>query len=137
MNYLNEVNLLNRYAYQYYTLDAPEISDAEYDQRYQTLQEYELAHPDEVVSFSPTQRVGDRLLAGFTKEEHDIPMLSLENAFTDEDITKFFKKISSIKTQHTTPLDFCCEPKLDGLAISLIYQDGVLVKALTRGGGGR
>lgn len=135
MNYLNEVALLNQYAYQYYTLDAPEISDDEYDQRYRALQEYELAHPDEVVSYSPTQRVGDRLLAGFNKEVHGLPMLSLENAFSDDDLTKFFKKITSIKTEHTTPLEFCCEPKLDGLAVSLMYRDGVLVKALTRGDG--
>lgn len=135
MNYLNEVSLLNQYAYKYYTLDDPEISDAEYDQRYQALLAYEESHPDEVVPYSPTQRIGDKLLAGFSKETHGQPMLSLENAFSDDDLAKFFKKIADIKTDHTTPLDFCCEPKLDGLAVSLIYQGGVLVKALTRGDG--
>lgn len=127
LSYQELVAQLNHYAYQYYTLDNPEISDSEYDKLYRELQAYELVHPEEVVPYSPTQRIGDKLLAGFTTEKHARPMLSLENAFSEEEVTKFYTGLDQYS--------YCCEPKLDGLAVSLIYKDGILVKALTRGDG--
>lgn len=125
---------LNEHNYQYYVLDDPTISDAEYDQLFQQLKKLETEHPELITSDSPTQRVGAQPLKAFAEVQHHIPMLSLENAFTDEDVLAFDQRIHDrLKTE--TSIEYICEPKLDGLAVSIRYENGVLVRAATRGDG--
>jgi DNA ligase (NAD+) len=126
--------LLNHHSYQYYVLDTPEIPDAEYDRLYRELQQLEQQHPDLVTSDSPTQRVGDKPLAAFSQVKHEVPMLSLDNVFSDEELNDFYRRVQS-KLDSDIEIEFAAEPKLDGLAVSLIYQHGVLVQAGTRGDG--
>lgn len=126
--------LLRRYNYQYYVLAQPTVPDAEYDRKFQELVALEQAHPELVTSDSPTQRVGGEPIAAFKQVKHAIPMLSLENAFSEEDLQAFVRSIQE-RLGTTDELEFSCEPKLDGLAISLIYEQGVLVRAATRGDG--
>ena len=117
----------------YYVLDAPEISDFAYDQLMQALLELEAAYPGLVTPDSPTQRVGGRPAAGFAPVRHAQPMLSLANAFSDEDFADFDRRVSE-RVGHS-PVAYVAETKLDGLAINLTYEDGVLVRAATRGDG--
>jgi DNA ligase (NAD+) len=117
----------------YYVLDDPEIPDAEYDRLFRELQELELTHPSLITPDSPTQRVGAKPLPSFEEVEHAIPMLSLGNAFSEEEVKNFGKRISNRLS--VTDIQFVAEPKLDGLAISLLYEDGLLVRAATRGDG--
>lgn len=125
---------LNDHNYRYYVLDDPIISDAEYDKLFKQLQLLEKEHPELVTSDSPTQRVGASPLKAFSQVQHTIPMLSLDNAFAEEDITAFDQRIHDrLKTDAI--IEYCCEPKLDGLAISLRYENGLLVQAATRGDG--
>ncbi len=125
---------LNEHNYRYFVLDDPTISDAEYDRLLRELQTIEQAHPEFISLDSPTQRVGAKPASKFAEVAHNIPMLSLDNAFDDEEVIAFDKRIHDrLKTNEI--IDYCGEPKLDGLAISLIYENGILIKAATRGDG--
>lgn len=124
---------LNHHNYRYYVLDDPEIPDAEYDRLFRKLQELESTHPALITTDSPTQRVGAQPLSSFDEVKHAIPMLSLGNAFSDEEVEKFGKRIAD--RLDVADIEFVAEPKLDGLAISLLYEDGMLVRAATRGDG--
>ncbi len=126
------VSMLNQYSHEYYVLDAPTVSDAEYDQLYRELQDLERIYPELIRQESPTQRVGDALIAGFSKVEHSSQMLSLDNAFSFEEIEAFDRRI---RQQVTASFDYFAELKIDGLAIALNYEDGYLVRAATRGDG--
>ncbi|MEZ2349172.1 NAD-dependent DNA ligase LigA [Caballeronia sp. RCC_10] len=124
---------LERANYAYYVLDQPELPDAEYDTLFKELQGIEAEHPALVTPDSPTQRVGGQAAEGFTPVVHDVPMLSLNNGFADEDIAAFDKRVSD--ALGVSPVQYACELKFDGLAISLRYDDGRFVQASTRGDG--
>lgn len=127
---------INRHNYRYYALDDPLISDAEYDQLMRELQQLEQQFPELITPDSPTQRVGAKPLDRFGEVHHRLPMLSLENAFSDAELKEFDRRVRArLKTDEE--LIYAAEPKLDGLAISLRYEDGVLVQAATRGDGSR
>lgn len=126
---------LRRYEYEYHVLDNPTIPDAEYDRLFHQLKALESAHPELITADSPTQRVGAKPLSGFAQIRHEIPMLSLDNAFSDEEFYAFVKRIEDRLIRLPEPLTFCCEPKLDGLAVSILYVNGVLTQAATRGDG--
>lgn len=128
------VTQLNEHNYHYYVLDAPIISDAEYDQLFRRLQSLEKEHPEYAMVDSPTQRVGAKPHAAFESIQHRAPLLSLDNAFSDEEAFAFEKRIHD-RLQNNSPLEFCCEPKLDGLAVNLTYEHGILTHAATRGDG--
>ena len=125
---------LNEHSYRYHVLEAPTIPDADYDQLYRELQQLETQYPEAITPDSPTQRVGDQPLDRFTQVTHKIPMLSLDNAFSEEELLAFDTRVKQ-RLGVTHEIDYVCEPKLDGVAISLLYQDGVLVLAATRGDG--
>ena len=125
------VELLNRYAYEYYTKDAPSVSDSEYDQLYRELVELETAHPDEVLPESPTHRVGGVVLKGFTKYQHQYPLYSLQDAFSREELEAFDQRVR----KEFPSVSYICELKIDGLSISLTYENGVLITGATRGDG--
>lgn len=125
---------LEQYSYQYYVLDQPTVPDAEYDRLFQQLQQIEAEHPELISSTSPTQRVGAKPLAKFNQVQHQIPMLSLDNAFDDESFFAFTKRIAD-NLDSSAEFTFCSEPKLDGLAVSIRYENGELVQAATRGDG--
>lgn len=125
------VELLNRYAYEYYTKDAPSVSDSEYDQLYRELVELETAHPDEILPESPTHRVGGVVLKGFTKYQHQYPLYSLQDAFSREELETFDQRVR----KEFPSISYVCELKIDGLSISLTYENGVLVTGATRGDG--
>ena len=126
---------LRRYEYEYHVLDNPTIPDAEYDRLFHQLKALEATHPELITADSPTQRVGAKPLSGFAQIRHEIPMLSLDNAFSDEEFYAFVKRIEDRLIHLPDPLTFCCEPKLDGLAVSILYVNGVLAQAATRGDG--
>lgn len=132
---------INEHNYLYYVLDAPRISDAEYDQLFQELSALEKKYPQLITPDSPTQRVGEKPAAGFPTVRHAMPMLSLDNAFSDKDIFAFGKRVRDRLQEHETKhidieqICFDCEPKLDGLAVSLRYVDGKFVQGATRGDG--
>ena len=126
---------LRRYEYEYHVLDNPTIPDAEYDRLFHQLKALESAHPELITADSPTQRVGAKPLSGFAQIRHEIPMLSLDNAFSDDEFYAFVKRIEDRLIRLPEPLTFCCEPKLDGLAVSILYVNGVLTQAATRGDG--
>ncbi|MFM2640283.1 NAD-dependent DNA ligase LigA [Vibrio chagasii] len=125
---------LHYHAVRYYVEDSPEIPDVEYDRLMQQLLKIEEENPELVTVDSPSQRVGGQPLDGFTQVTHEIPMLSLDNAFSDEDLDAFNKRMSD-RAPTANLKTFCCEPKLDGLAVSLLYVNGTLVQAATRGDG--
>jgi DNA ligase (NAD+) len=125
---------LNHHSYQYYVLDDPEIPDVEYDRMYRELQALEQQHPDLITPDSPTQRVGDQPLSHFDEVKHEIPMLSLDNVFDEDELNAFYKRILD-RLDTSADIEFAAEPKLDGLAVSLLYEDGLLVRAGTRGDG--
>ena len=124
---------LQYHNHRYYVLDDPEVPDAEYDRLFRELQKIESVHPSLVTPDSPTQRVGALPLPSFEEVEHVVPMLSLGNAFSDEEVESFGKRIAD--KLNVTDIQFVAEPKLDGLAISLLYENGLLVRAATRGDG--
>ena len=126
---------LRQYEYEYHVLDNPTVPDSEYDRLFHQLKALELEHPEFLTSDSPTQRVGAKPLSGFSQIRHEIPMLSLDNAFSDEEFNAFVKRIEDRLIVLPKPLTFCCEPKLDGLAVSILYVNGVLTQAATRGDG--
>ncbi len=132
-DYLQAVARLNRYAQAYYVYDNPEIPDAEYDRLYLELEQYESWHVDEIVADSPTQRVGGQALKEFSSVNHRVPLLSIGDIFSDEELRDFDKRMSESTGQ--SRIEYCAEPKLDGLAVSLIYKNGLLVQAATRGDG--
>lgn len=126
---------LRQYEYEYHVLDNPSVPDSEYDRLFHQLKALELEHPEFLTSDSPTQRVGAKPLSGFSQIRHEIPMLSLDNAFSDAEFNAFVKRIEDRLIVLPKPLTFCCEPKLDGLAVSILYVNGVLTQAATRGDG--
>lgn len=124
---------INEHNYRYYVLDDPLVPDAEYDRLFRELVELERAHPELITPESPTQRVGDRPLTIFPEVRHEIPMLSLENAFDEEEMTAFDNRVR--ERLDIAKVTYLAETKLDGLAISLLYADGLLTRAATRGDG--
>ncbi|QYN03445.1 NAD-dependent DNA ligase LigA [Pseudomonas protegens] len=133
---------LDQHNYRYHVLDEPSIPDAEYDRLFRELKALEAEHPELVTSDSPTQRVGSAALSAFTQVRHEIPMLSLGNAFEEVDMREFDRRVNEGLDLPAGDLfgggaavEYSCEPKLDGLAVSLLYQDGVLVRGATRGDG--
>ncbi|EJL6273402.1 NAD-dependent DNA ligase LigA [Vibrio cholerae] len=125
---------LHEHGVRYYVEDAPSIPDAEYDRLMRELLELEAAHPELMSSDSPSLRVGGRPLDAFESVVHEIPMLSLDNAFDDGELESFYRRMTD-RIQSVQHSAFCCEPKLDGLAVSLLYENGVLTRAATRGDG--
>ena len=126
--------ILNHANYQYYVLDTPDLPDAEYDRCLRELQALESEYPALITSDSPTQRVGAEPLAAFTQIRHEMPMLSLDNAFNDEEMEDFDRRIRD-RLNSSEPVEYACEPKLDGIAVSLLYRNGILERAATRGDG--
>ncbi|WP_414683393.1 DNA ligase LigA-related protein, partial [Methylophaga sp. UBA5088] len=123
---------LNHYSYQYYVLDNPEVPDSEYDRLFRELQSLEQTHPELLTADSPTQRVGGQALDKFDEVQHAIPMLSLDNVFDQQELAAFDKRVRDwLNTDKEQT--YAAEPKLDGLAISIRYENGVLVQAATRG----
>ncbi|WP_204644383.1 NAD-dependent DNA ligase LigA [Gemella haemolysans] len=127
------VSLLNKYSYDYYVEDNPQISDTEYDTLYKQLEKLEEKYPEFILENSPTQRVGDKILDEFEKITHKVPMLSLSNTFSTEDLKDFDARVS--KLVPSQDVEYICELKIDGLAISIKYENGKLVSAATRGDG--
>lgn len=125
---------IDHHSYRYHVLDAPEIPDVEYDRLFRELQELERVNPELVRPDSPTQRVGEAPVAGFESAPHRVPMLSLDNAFADEEVEDFDRRVRD-RLEIEEPVEYAVEPKLDGAAISLTYERGVLVRAATRGDG--
>ncbi|MDF2445562.1 MAG: ligA [Moraxellaceae bacterium] len=135
---------LRHHNYRYYVLDDPELPDSEYDRLFHRLRDLESRFPDLVTADSPTRRVGGEAIPAFATVKHEIPMLSLDNVFSAEEFTDFDRRardrLGDLLGQGADLLSppqitYCCEPKLDGLAISLVYEDGVLMRAATRGDG--
>lgn len=134
-NYLTQLKQQLRYhEYLYYVLDMPEISDAEYDRIMQELKNLETEHPEWITADSPTQRVGAAPLTAFKPVRYEIPMLSLDNVFDEKSYLAFDKRVHD-RLKNNSQFTFCCELKLDGLAVSLLYEQGELVQAATRGDG--
>lgn len=136
---LNELReKIHHYSYQYYALDNPTIPDAEYDRLFLELQTLEKENPSYVTSDSPTQRVGAQPLSVFSQVTHRLPMLSLDNAFSAEDLREFHRRVTERLASldiNVNEIEYACEPKLDGIAVSLVYQKGILVQGATRGDG--
>ncbi len=126
--------LLHEYNYQYHVLDAPTVPDVEYDRLFRELQQLEQQYPQLKISNSPTQRVGSEALSTFPAIEHPIPMLSLDNCFSAEELLAFNKRIHD-RLNAAEKIEYNCEPKVDGLAVSIRYEKGLLVQATTRGDG--
>ena len=125
---------LNQYNHQYYVLDNPTVPDAEYDRLMRRLQQIESQYPSLKTPDSPSLRVGGEALSSFQSVVHEIPMLSLDNAFSDEELVDFDRRVTE-RLKLTGKLAYACEPKLDGVAVSLLYRCGVLVRGATRGDG--
>ena len=125
---------LRHHEYLYHVMDAPEIPDAEYDRLMNKLKALEAEHPELITPDSPTQRVGALPLTAFEQVRHEIPMLSLDNAFDETTYLAFDKRLRE-RLKNNEEITFCCELKLDGLAVSLLYENGRLVQAATRGDG--
>src|SRR3990167_1256642 len=124
---------IRRYDYHYYVLDAPLVPDAEYDRMFQMLQQLEDAHPEWITPDSPTQRVGIAPVSMLTPFAHIQPMLSLSNVFSREELEAFMTRVGDKLACDVNALMFACEPKFDGLAVNLMYEDGRLTCAATRG----
>jgi DNA ligase (NAD+) len=125
---------LHQHSHHYYVLDNPQIPDAEYDRLFKELLELEKAHPEIASVDSPSQRVGAAPLVAFSQVRHETPMLSLDNVFSEQELLDFDQRIKS-RLNNQAELHYACEPKLDGIAVSLLYVDGVLVRGATRGDG--
>lgn len=125
-------NELNQYSYEYYVQDQPSVEDFVYDKKYQELVEIETEYPDLITPESPTQRVGGKVLEGFEKVVHDIPLYSLNDVFSKEELIAFDERV---KKAIGHAVSYCCELKIDGLSISLKYENGVFVQGATRGDG--
>ncbi|MCD8050272.1 MAG: NAD-dependent DNA ligase LigA [Clostridiales bacterium] len=122
---------LNRWNYQYYVLDAPTVSDYEYDRKLRELEELEAAHPELVTPDSPTQRVGGEAISAFAEVTHEVPLLSLQDVFEQGELTAFDQRVR----QSAESVRYVAEPKVDGLSVALEYVDGVFVRGATRGDG--
>jgi DNA ligase (NAD+) len=130
------IALIERYSQEYYEHDAPSISDAEYDQLFRELQTLEVQNPQFARRDSPTQRVGGKPVEGFAPVMHVIPMLSLDNAFSNDELLDFDRRARErLGLLETATIDYVCEPKLDGIAVAIRYERGMLVQAATRGDG--
>ena len=125
-------DLLNQYGYEYYVLDQPSVPDAEYDKLMNELIEIEESFPELKTADSPTQRIGGQVLDAFEKVQHQTSMLSLGNAFNEEDLRDFDRRVRQAVGDE---FSYVCELKIDGLAVSLRYEDGYLVLGATRGDG--
>ncbi|HCH32616.1 MAG TPA: DNA ligase [Oceanospirillaceae bacterium] len=133
---------IRQYNHQYYVLDDPTVPDAQYDRVMQQLLAIESAHPQWITTDSPSQRVGDQPLDSFQQVNHAVPMLSLDNAFNGDDLKDFDRRVrerlhKQLQSELDQVISYTCEPKLDGIAVSLTYENGVLVTAATRGDGSR
>jgi DNA ligase (NAD+) len=130
---------LNQHNHRYYVLDDPSVSDSEYDRQMRQLQDIESQYPSLRTSDSPSQRVGGEALSAFTQVRHDVAMLSLDNAFNQEELEDFDRRVKDrlnyAVLKDAPDIDYACEPKLDGVAVSLLYRDGLLVRGATRGDG--
>ncbi len=127
-------DLLHYHNHRYYVLDDPELPDSEYDKLFRELQQLESEHEHLLTQDSPTQRVGAQPLSSFTQVEHDLPMLSLGNVFSEEELSTFDQRLHD-RIDYRGDFEFCVEPKLDGLAVSLLYEEGVFIRGATRGDG--
>jgi DNA ligase (NAD+) len=127
--------LIEQYDYRYYVLDDPSVPDAEYDRLMQELRDIEAQRPELVTADSPTQRVSGQIAAGFAEVRHGVPMLSLDNAFSEDDIVAFDRRVRERLGRADQQIQYCAEPKLDGLAVSLTYRAGRFIVAATRGDG--
>ena len=134
---LNELReLIHHHSYQYYALDDPQIPDIEYDRLFKQLLTLEQQFPELVTPDSPSQRVGAIPLNAFTQVQHAVPMLSLNNAFNADELEEFNRRIvERLAFDDTHVIEYACEPKLDGIAVSLLYENGVLIQGATRGDG--
>nr|WP_216354987.1 NAD-dependent DNA ligase LigA [Gilliamella apicola] len=129
-------NLIRHHEYCYYVLDAPEIPDSEYDKLIKQLQQIEQQYPNLITTDSPTQRVGGAALAQFASIKHELPMLSLDNVFDESSFIAFNKRVKDrLHITENEQVEYCCELKLDGLAVSILYENGKFSKAATRGDG--
>jgi len=126
---------LENWNYQYYVLDQPTVPDADYDRALRRLQELEAQHPELLRPDSPTQRVGAQALSEFTQIAHEVPMLSLDNAFDAQELRDFDRRVRERLGRGNDEIEYACEPKLDGIAVSLLYRDGILQRGATRGDG--
>lgn len=130
---------INKYNYQYHALDDPSVPDVEYDRLINELRRIETAHPALISSDSPTQRVGSKAIEGFSQVAHQVPMLSLDNVFNSQELVEFNQRIhdrlGDARWTEDNAITFCCEPKLDGAAVSLLYRAGKLERGATRGDG--
>src|SRR5437763_12304749 len=124
---------IRRHEYRYYVLDDPEISDAEFDRLMNELKKIEAAHPDLVTPDSPTQRVGGKPREGFVKVPHSIPMLSLDNAYSEDELRAWERRVHELSGG--TDIEYVCELKLDGMSLALRYEGGKLARGITRGDG--
>ncbi len=131
--YSELVRLINQYSYEYHTLDTPSVSDAIYDGLYQELKAYEAKHPNEIVPDSPSQRVGNAPISGFSKVGHSKRMLSLNDVFDESDVRAWAERVRKLLPEQK--ISYFADIKMDGLACALVYQDGVLQQAITRGDG--
>ena len=125
---------ISEYNYQYYVLDNPNVPDSEYDRQMKALQAIELKYPELLTGDSPSQKVGDMPLPEFEQVTHELPMLSLDNVFDKESFLAFEKRMQD-RLKNDAEISYSCEPKLDGLAVSLLYENGKLVRGATRGDG--
>lgn len=136
MDYREEIKqlreTLNEHGYKYYVLDAPTISDHEYDQLNRRLEELEAQHPEEITPDSPTQRIGGKTLEGFASYAHEVPLESLQDVFSQEEVAEFCQRMDEALGEETA---YSLEPKVDGLSVALEYRDGVFVRGATRGDG--
>jgi len=127
-------NIIDEHNYRYYVLDDPQVPDAEYDRLFRELQDLEANHPELVTDDSPTRRVGANAETSFEEVVHRVPMLSLDNAFNEDELRDFDRRVRD-RLKTGDDIEYVCEPKLDGLAVSLHYEHGVLIRAATRGDG--
>lgn len=136
MDYREEIkqlrDILNENGYRYYVLDAPTMSDREYDLLNRRLEELEAAHPEEITPDSPTQRIGGKLLEGFATYSHEVPLESLQDVFNGEEVAEFCLRCDEALG---APVEYSVEPKVDGLSVALEYRDGVFIRGATRGDG--
>src|SRR6202171_3898307 len=124
---------IRRHEYLYYVLDQPEISDADFDKLMRQLKDLEAEHPELLTADSPTQRVGGKPREGFVKVRHSSPMLSLDNTYSEEELRDWERRVHELSGR--SEVDYVCELKLDGMSLALIYEDGKLVRGITRGDG--
>src|SRR6202451_3879941 len=124
---------IRRHEYLYYVLDQPEISDADFDKLMRELKDLEAEHPELLTADSPTQRVGGKPREGFVKVRHSSPMLSLDNTYSEEELRDWERRVHELSGRKD--VDYVCELKLDGMSLALIYEDGKLVRGITRGDG--